>query len=211
MTVQVESEVTASPGDGSIAGMFKWIQWTIDTHELIDATASSLRTACVKVLDVVDDHNVPVDSIDVDDVTRKFHNKHRGTMKDATLDTYEQRFRQTVEMYKKWLVKDDSWRPAQRKSSAKKSTPNGKSTPADKGQVTSPAEQQTPKVDPPPQPGMITYPFPIRPGMQGRIMLPEDLTMREAKRIAAFVSTLAFEDEPEPPKALLAGHFSQDD
>jgi hypothetical protein len=41
---------------------------------------------------------------------------------------------------------------------------------------------------------MITYPFPIRPGMQGKITLPEDLTRREVQRIAAFVGTLATDD-----------------
>jgi len=45
---------------------------------------------------------------------------------------------------------------------------------------------------------MITYPFPIRPGLRGSIQLPEDLTAREASRIAAFIATLAVEEEPEP-------------
>lgn len=204
MTAQVEA-MAVGPGDGSITAMFKWIQWTIDTHELVEATAVSLRTACVKVLDVVPDHGVQVSDLDTEDVARKFHIKHRGTMKDATLATYEQRFRTVVDMYTKWLAKDDSWRPATRtRATARKAA---LPRPADSTQSTSPAEQQAQLA--PTQSGMITYPFPIRPGMQGQIMLPEDLSMREAKRIAAFVSTLAFEDEPEPMRALPAGQWRQ--
>jgi hypothetical protein len=59
---------------------------------------------------------------------------------------------------------------------------------------------------------LIKYPFPIRPGVQGFIQLPEDLNMREAKRIAAFVSTLAIEDEQgaEPLRAITAGHYTEE-
>ena len=41
--------------------------------------------------------------------------------------------------------------------------------------------------------------------MQGKITLPEDLTIREAKRIAAFIATLAMEEDyiAEGPRALL--------
>ena len=61
------------------------------------------------------------------------------------------------------------------------------------------------------QPGMIKYPFPIRPGLQGTVTLPEDLTIREARRVAAFVATLALEDEPEPMRALPPGQWNQSD
>ena len=207
MTAQAEEVAAVSPSEGSVAAMFRWIQYTIDEHELVEATAQALRTASTKVLDVVPDHSVQIEALDVQDVVRKFHIKHRGTMKEATVNTYEQRFRQTVEMYTKWLAKDDSWRPATRnRSTAPKKA--GSQKPDDKVQATLPAEQQPPT---PPLPGMINYPFPIRPGMQGKITLPEDLTMREAKRIAAFVSTLAFDDEPEPMRALPAGQWNHGD
>lgn len=64
MTAQVEAMAVGPGGDGSITAMFKWIQWTIDTHELVEATGSlSPRTACVKVLDVVPDHGVQVSDL----------------------------------------------------------------------------------------------------------------------------------------------------
>ena len=54
-------------------------------------------------------------------------------------------------------------------------------------------------------PGLITYPFPIRSGIQGKITLPEDLTSREADRINAFIKTLAVEGDMiygYPPRAI---------
>lgn len=201
-------EQGASPGDGSAAGMIAWLGWVIDKNEMVDATAGALRTGCQKVLAVEDDWNsLDVRGMDVDSIVTRFRNKHRGDMKTSTLDAYEQRLRQSVDMYVKWLNDDPTWKPAQRRRATKAANGNG-TTP---GAAVKVKQQEQAKVDPPPQPGMITYPFPIRPGMQGKITLPENLSMREAKRIAAFVSTLAFEDEPEPMKALPAGQWGSGD
>jgi hypothetical protein len=49
----------------------------------------------------------------------------------------------------------------------------------------------------------VSYPFPLRPGMLAQISLPADLTKAEAKRLAAFVESLAM-DEPQPQRALPA-------
>ncbi len=38
---------------------------------------------------------------------------------------------------------------------------------------------------------MLDHPFPLRPGLQGRLILPEDLTKAEAERLGAFLVTLA--------------------
>lgn len=49
--------------------------------------------------------------------------------------------------------------------------------------------------------GDDAYPLPIPPGVQGRLVLPEDLTAKGGERIATFVSALAFEDQ----LAIIAG------
>ena len=202
MTLTETEEGRAAPGDGTGAGMIEWLGWTIKKNEMVDATASALRTASQKVLAVEEDWaTTEVKSLDLDSIVSRFRIKHRGDMKDQTLNTYEQRFRQTVDMYGKWLA-GEPWQPATRKRTPRATTPSNNGS-ASSTQMSTVQEQ--PKVEQPPQPGMITYPFPIRPGMQGKITLPENLSVREAKRIAAFINTLAFEDEPEPQKALTAG------
>lgn len=194
--------------------MIAWLNWTISSNELLEATASALRTGCQKVLDVENDPaQLDIRTADLDTIIYRFRNKHRGTMKDQTIDTYEQRFRQTVEMYSKWLNDDNSWRPATRKrsSSAAKKT-DSKRTEAPKAQATTPEPMRV--VEESSGPKLIQYPFPIRPGLQGMISLPEDLTTREAQRIANFVASLAFEDEAQPtsraPLAITSGRIIND-
>lgn len=197
MTTTETDEKRKNPTDGDCAAMIEWLGWTIQKSEMVEATASALRTACQKVLAVEDDWgSIPVADLDVESIIGRFRIKHRGDMKDATVDTYVNRLRQTLDMYTKWLVGDSTWKPAQRKRTARTPSTNGAAGKVPPVEPVTPLE--APKVDQPPKAGMIAYPFPIRPGLRGKIELPEDLTIKEARRIAAFISTLAVEEEPEP-------------
>ena len=40
---------------------------------------------------------------------------------------------------------------------------------------------------------MVPYDLPLRPGLRCRLVLPEMLTQADAKRVAAFVNSLAFD------------------
>jgi hypothetical protein len=46
---------------------------------------------------------------------------------------------------------------------------------------------------------MIQYPFPIREGVVASLTLPTNLRKTEAKRLAAFLESLAVEEPPAPP------------
>ena len=189
---------TPSVTNGSGAGLIAFLNWTIEKNELVDATASALRTGCLKVLSVEDGWEaIDLRTADLDNIINRFKNKHRMDMKDRTREQYEHRLRQSVEMYLKWLDDDPTWKPAQRKRAVTNGA-NG-SAPAKKSEASIPIEVQpeVPTRREPPRPGMIVYPFPIRPGLRGNIELPEDLTIKEAKRIAAFISTLVLEEESE--------------
>jgi hypothetical protein len=58
----------------------------------------------------------------------------------------------------------------------------------------------------PPRTTLIEYPFPLRPGVRALIALPEDMTEKEAKRVARFVESLAFAEQP----AITAGPTSEE-
>lgn len=42
---------------------------------------------------------------------------------------------------------------------------------------------------------MVTYPIVIRPGVRGSIVLPENLSKKEAQRVGSFVTALALEEQ----------------
>ena len=100
--------------EGSGAGLIAFLNWAIDKNELVETTASALRTGCIKVLSVEDDwQSLDLRTANLDDIIRRFKTKHRMDMKDRTVEQYEQRFRQSVDMYLKRL-NGEPWQPAQR-------------------------------------------------------------------------------------------------
>jgi hypothetical protein len=52
----------------------------------------------------------------------------------------------------------------------------------------------------PPNLAMVSYDLPLRPGLRVRLVLPELLTQADAKRIAAFVDSLAFDRADATPE-----------
>lgn len=192
-----EMEESASPTSGTGAGMIAFLNFLIRKNEMVEATAAALRTGCRKVLDTEDDWaNVDIRTLDVDGLITRFRNKSRGELADRSVTNYEQRFRSTVEMYLKWLDDDPTWRPSTRTRSTAAATKRTAASNGSKAEPAAPTAAES-KAEPlaPVAAGMVTYPLPIRPGVQGRLVLPEDLTAKEAKRVANFVSALAFDEQ----------------
>jgi hypothetical protein len=138
-------------------------------------------------------------TIDVADTLRRWETKRKGDFSPGSLTTYKTRFRRAIEEYGKWYENPSGYRPdaKQRSRTPVRTGRNGGSV-APAGTET--AETQTtptftsaiaPKTTP-----VLTYPFPLRPGVLARLELPSDLNKRESKRLCAFIDSLA-DDEPQ--------------
>ena len=188
---------------GTGGGLQSFLDWTMEKSELNRSTASSLKTACKNVMSVEEDGGADLDlrALNVEDLLRRFEIKYRSQYTEKSLTVYRQRFQQAVNMYLAYLDGGD-WRPRRGRANGGPRTAATKRTPG-----SSAAEPTTPSngtassapaapAAPPPSvldPGLIEYPFPIRPGVRARLALPEDLTPAEADRLAAHIKTLAFD------------------
>jgi hypothetical protein len=192
-TTQTEDE--RHPTSGTAQGLIDFLGYVIDNDYLNKETASGLRTGVKKVLEAESDlEAIDMKDVDLDDILHRFHNRVRGKMKDRSVDNYESRFRTALDLYLRWLDNPKDWLPASLRT--RKPASNGGATKRQTtAQVRPSVRDETPEPETPSGPGIITYPFPIRAGVQGKITLPEDLTRREADRISAFIKTLAIEDE----------------
>jgi hypothetical protein len=184
--------------------MIAFINWAIKKNEILENSGVALRTGARRVLETDESlFDTDMRTLDVEDVIRRFRNKQRGgDFKEASVDDYARRFKQSVEMYVKWLSDDASWRPPARKAAPAKAQPkNGGQSkaaqPAASAQAVVPS-QPTPAtgVTPVTPVGveMVKYPFLVRPGVRVHVELPADLTAKEADRVAKFVASLAFEE-----------------
>jgi hypothetical protein len=180
---------------GTAAGLYRFLDLAAKRGDLTKATAVALRTGARKVLEIDGDPQIDLRGLDRDDLLSRFHRLSKADLNDKSRATYEGRFRKATEIYLKYLDDDPSWKPAVSKSrsSIPKTATNSRPRAADVV-VTEAAPAAVPTA-PRPVTGMTEFPIPLRPGVQGKLILPDDLTQKEAKKVVAIVTALAIEEQ----------------
>jgi hypothetical protein len=180
---------------GTGGGLLHFFDIMIKKNEVNKSTGGALRTASRKYLELEEDpDNVDLRSIQFEALNRRFVNRYRGELNGKSLETYAYRFRTATEMYINFLD-DKEWNTIKtRVGSGGKSRTNGTKSAVrtESAMADEPIVETT--VQPPPA-GMIEFPIPLRPGVTGRLILPDDLTQKEAKRVVAVVTALAIEEQ----------------
>jgi hypothetical protein len=189
---QPSSEDAEVLNSGTPAGLYKFFDIAIKRGDLAQASGVALRTGCRKVLDIEDNDQLDLRTLDQEDLLRRFHVKSKVDLNDKSRATYEARFRRAVDMYLKYLDGDPSWKPPPQRATSSKSGSTGKPSTPKSPDVPPPNANTDPS---PPPLGMIEFPIPLRPGVQGKLVLPENLTQKEAKRVVAVVTALAMEEQ----------------
>jgi hypothetical protein len=163
--------------------------WAAEKGVMNRNTAAGMRAACVQVLGVVEDpEQVDIAGLDVDDLLTRFQNLHKQRFKPQVLEAYKRRFRNAVKSYKEYLESPGTWKPAsqERTAGAERRQRSSNVVAASNGIVGGPVRSH-PAIA---AAGIEEYPFPLRPGVMARLILPVDLSRDEARRIKAFVDML---------------------
>jgi hypothetical protein len=198
-----DSSDTIMSGTG--AGLVQFFTSMGDRGRLPGATSRNLKLAAQTVLAAVFDDGegewqaTDVRTFDVEDVLHRFGNKTAGKYAEASNNAYKSRFSNGVEMYREFLKDPGGWKAPTKARAVKKSISTPKPVPGPPTTVD--IEFSTPAPRDPLGATFISHTFPLRQGVRATLALPEDLTRREAKRIANFVESLAVDEVP----ALSAG------
>jgi hypothetical protein len=195
------TEVQAPEGEltrGTAAHLMHFFDWAQDRGELPGSTVRNWRIASTKVLSIEDNwQDVNVVDFDLEAHISRFEILKRTAYSTNSMNAYKSRTRVGIEAYRMWLTGVGDWKP---KSSGTKQNKNGSRKPA---AVPVPLPLQHQKVETgghiPSHAQLIEYPFVVRAGVRVVIALPEDLTAKEAKRVAKFVESLALDAAEEPP------------
>lgn len=194
------------------AGLVAFLDYAIQKGYLKTTTGQAMKTAVKEVLSATEGadgwETVDLTSLDEDDVLRRFETLRAMKFSSGSLSTYKGRYSRAAAMFDDFRASPATWRPSVKQRSRSKGNGTSRSAASessttDGGAPPTPASPPAPSA---PHPGhgsaIITYPFPLRQGVLASVELPPDLTQREARRLAAFIESLAIEEEVADPQHL---------
>jgi hypothetical protein len=191
-----EVDAIAEPVRGTAAHYMFFLDWAEKKGELPASTIQNWRNASGKVLEIEDDwRDVNVAEFDLDAHIARFETLRRTAYTSSSMAAYKSRAKVGIETYRAWLSQSPDWKP--KASGSTRSARNGSKKTA-VPLPAPPASEQKGETGGfvPHHATLIEYPFPLRPGLRALLALPEDLSEKEAKRVARFVESLAFAEQP---------------
>ena len=190
--------------DFSKAALFRFIA-TAQRQGLINANyAGAFRAAASKLLEDVGDIE-DVRNTDVEAATIRYHNKHPGELAPGSLGTYQKRLKRLLNSFVEYTENPTTYKPRGRGASPK-SNGEGKS----RAKATAAAVPRFSRGDAKPvaqalevtpltsaTSTSLAMSYPLRENFVAQVVLPRNMTGDEARKLCAFIRTLAVDFKPE--------------
>ncbi len=166
-------------------------------------TLGGMKSAVAKLLEDTDAEDMR--KVDVKVATIRYHNKHPGDLSPSSLGTYEQRLKRVIEEFGKYNQDPTGYKPFSKpvsKTTADRPARAGKARKEDDAVVEAEVISRNT--------GVLTFDslarttptamameYPIRDNFMAQVILPRGMTSEEARRLCAFIRTLAVDFSPE--------------
>ena len=184
-------------------GLKEFIGYLTEKGMLNSNTAGGMRTAVEKVLSALDeDERQNLKGLDAREAVMRFVNKNPKALNPESIGVYRSRLQKSLEMLGRFNTDPSNFRV---NSNAKAKGPEGpvKSKSAQKNGKQDASTGAFAKNVVAPQAGTdesqrvksVTLTFPLREDFMVQLVIPKDLRMREAKKLAAFLELLT--NDPE--------------
>jgi hypothetical protein len=178
----------ATEPDFSRDALARFVDYVVDKNLVNPSTAQGWRVATTKVLgELSAEERADVRRIDVDATFKQFLNRNPGRLSPASTGEYRRRVGRAIDEFVSWMEnpagygsRTAAW--TAKSESRPRSRPRSQPAPA-------PASESS-------EPGGVALSFPVRPGFLAQVMVPADLTVDEARRMGAFLLTLAPDFRP---------------
>ncbi len=184
--------------DFSKKALLKFLDTVVEKGLMNANTAGGLRAACTKILDDVEDDN-DVRVIDVATAVIRYNNRNPGVLAPNSLAEYQRRVTRAIMEFVRYTENPVGYKPLSRTIPGK----NGKKTEAKAEKKERVMHDQHTQPTPPHQGSPIqsgttglALHFPLRGDFLAQVVIPRDLNAEEAKRMCAFLMTLAMDYRP---------------
>jgi hypothetical protein len=197
--------VPAEP-DYSRAALARFIDFVVDKNLVHPATAQGWRVATTKVLEELPaEARSDVRRLDVEGTFRAFLNRNPGRLSPASIGEYRRRVGRAIEEFVRWVEDPGGYafrgaaRTPRAEARRRPETSRGGSTAPSAGAAQGASGSSAATLAPPPVGGDgIALQYPLRPDHLAQVVVPRDLTVDEARRMGAFLVTLAVDFRPTP-------------
>lgn len=192
-----------SMGDGKAKNVIEYLDNLVDKGKATRGAISPLKITFIKVLQTIDGDNweeTSVRAINVEDYMERFSNLTMGKYATDSLTVYKSRLNKVVAWYKQFLD-SPGWTPDVQKRNRTTKIKADSNMTADL--ITSKRPLAASLANSDLQSSIanaanrVLYPYPLINGQLIHISLPLKFSKQDAKRIAAFIESIAIDEEPE--------------
>jgi hypothetical protein len=181
----------AAEPDFSRDALARFIDYVVEKNLVNPSTAQGWRVATAKVLDeLTPEEGADVRRIDVDATFKQFLNRNPGRLSPASTGEYRRRVGRAIDEFVSWMEN-----PAGYGSRTAAWAAKAERRPASRPRARVPVSAAGPAPERS-ETGGVALSFPVRPGFLAQVVVPADLTVDEARRMGAFLLTLAPEFRP---------------
>lgn len=203
--------------DYSRPALARFIEFVVDKNLVHPATAQGWRVATSKVLeDLPAAAEADVRQVDVEATFRLFLNRYPGRLSPASVGEYRRRVSRAIEEFVRWVEDPGGYafkgaqrpaRPESRRRLEAAQSANGTTARTTANHLAGGApRRQGQTSDAHPAPAWpssaegIALQYPLRADLLAHVVVPRDLTVEEARRMGAFLVTLAVDFKPAPAR-----------
>lgn len=198
--------MAAELGTGTGDGLVTYLDYLVEKGYSTASAVNSWRSAAKQVLSTVEGEGygkTDVIELDLDDLLRRYGvlASQSGNVKQESIVQYQRRAQKAIESYREYVKDPTSWRPPNGRAGASKaaSSTTKKSAKGDAAATGHPGAATTSNGNGSGA-ALVDYPFPLRTGQIAHVRLPVHLDQTDAERLATFIRTLVFEEQPGSPK-----------
>lgn len=168
-------------------------------------TAEGLRVAVTKILsDLSAEEEADVRRVDVEAAVHRFHNRNPGQISPKSLAEYQRRVALSIRHFINYTENPTAFRPlgrgtAKRNGAEKRDEKRGAALGAGKPAADSRRKSSTgaEREEIPASGPALALSYPLRPDFLAQVLIPRDMKREEARRLSAFIMTLASDFSPE--------------
>lgn len=192
-------------GNYSKAGLFRYLKEMTVQGLLNEHTAAGFRAAASKLLEDLADSD-DVRGVDVETAAIKYHNKHTGEISTASLKTYSRRVKRLLRDFEKHVTDPLGFKPRSRalsKAGTEKARARFEAVRAVGQEVVGAVAEVSRTVSSILSPeASLVLPYPLRSNFTAQVVVPRNINVDEARRLCAFIMTLASDFKPVGPIGL---------